>query len=230
MSSEPQPDTWQQRTPPDQGYAGRHQQPHAPVRQQTVGYPAPPVYPAAGPPVAVAYPPMPAYSPYGNPLPPATAAALAPGVGAVVAFTLLSGVFGCISAGNRAGKARALGLPGTKYWVAFGATLAGVWMLLATLILAIFMAITGSTVTSGTGSVDSGATVMTVPALEQKVTTEGFTYEDGSAVPTDSVICTAGISVDARGVGSYSCIVDFTNGAAITYTVDVYSDGDWALY
>jgi hypothetical protein len=50
-----------------------------------------------------------------------------PGIGPVIAFTAIFGVFGAISAARRSGKAKRAGLPTNKYWVAFGITLAVVW-------------------------------------------------------------------------------------------------------
>jgi hypothetical protein len=50
-----------------------------------------------------------------------------PGIGPVIAFTAIFGIFGAISAARRSGKANRAGMPTNKYWVAFGITLAVVW-------------------------------------------------------------------------------------------------------
>ena len=62
------------------------------------------------------------YGPGGGPI------GKGPGVGPVVGFTFFFGAFGAISAARRAERARAVGDSTGKYWIAFGATLAGCWV------------------------------------------------------------------------------------------------------
>ncbi len=76
-----------------------------------------------------AYPqqPMGAYPPPQGGYPSVPQQFTVPGIGPVIAFTAIFGVFGAISAARRSGKAKRAGLPTNKYWVAFGITLAVVW-------------------------------------------------------------------------------------------------------
>jgi peptidyl-prolyl cis-trans isomerase B (cyclophilin B) len=80
------------------------------------------------PPGQQPYQPPPPYQPgYGAPgygAPPPTAEPL-PGIALTIVITALFALFGLIPAALAAGKARRMGQPETRYWVAFGATLVG---------------------------------------------------------------------------------------------------------
>ena len=79
------------------------------VAVTTGGWPPPHPPPGYGPPGYGAVPPT-------EPL---------PGLGLTIVITVLFGLFGLIPAAIAAGKARRVGRPETRYWVAFGASLAG---------------------------------------------------------------------------------------------------------
>lgn len=72
-------------------------------------------------------PPMGAYPPPQGGYPSVPQQFKVPGIGPVIAFTAIFGVFGAISAARRSGKAKRAGFPTNKYWVTFGITLAVVW-------------------------------------------------------------------------------------------------------
>ena len=250
MTAEPQAEpSWQQPYQPAHGYGQAPAASPGPVppaygvEQATYtppqGHPAPPQYlgnvpagqPYGVPPAAHYAPSGPAayqpYHPYGPGVYPAPTPAYmvgattlkAPGVGPVIAFTALFGIFGAISASRRAKKAQAAGSPGRPYWMAFGITLAVVYALLAVMALAG----PGSSSTGG----DAVNTVVTADSLESAIVSQGdFRTADGTAVKAASAMCTPS-SVDPAGVGTYRCMVDFTDNNRSSFVVTTGADGSW---
>ncbi|MFG1927678.1 hypothetical protein [Cryptosporangium sp. NPDC048952] len=133
----------------------------------------------------------------------------------VAVFTMFFGIFGAISAARRSSDARALGLPGGRYWGVFAGTLVAsfaVW----TLILGIVIAVTVPLYLNAT------STVMTTTELEQQLTST--TSADGTVTGATCIEDT----VDPLGVGTYACLVRFDDGADLPYRITVSNDGSWA--
>lgn len=133
----------------------------------------------------------------------------------VAVFTLLFGLFGAISAARRSSDARALGLPGGRYWAVFAGALVGgfaIW----TLVLGVLIAITVPLYQA------SKSSVMTPTALEQQL--EASSTTEGSV---NDATC-AEEAVDATGTGTYQCLISFSDGSALPYRITVADDGSWA--
>lgn len=134
-----------------------------------------------------------------------------PGIGPVIVFTALFGFFGAISAARRSARARALGAPGQRYWIAFAGTLAGCWVLGLTLAVVMLSAFS---------SVSSAST------LEREIVTNGD-FTDGTDKATPKAATCAALQVDSDGAGTYRCMVDFAEGVRTSYEVTVSPDGTW---
>lgn len=178
---------------------------------------APPPYPQWGGQPTSGYPGYgPTYGPGGYPHPQQAAPypqpdARRPAVWPVVIFTLLFGVFGSISAALRSRRARRLGLPIGKYWAAFAATLV--------VFIAVVVAI----------AVESSSTppVMTAAQLQTSlVQSAGWTDSLGNKLTAKDATCVPD-NVASNGVGTYRCIVDFTDGARVSDLVTVGPDGSY---
>lgn len=163
------------------------------------------------------YPAMPPYAspgqrPFGGGYP---APLEAPGVGPVVAFTALFGLWGAISAWRRARRAEAAGLPGGRYWTAFGVTLVVSWVVWT--IVGVALAVV----------VPSPTSPVSATWLQDSIVREGdFKDGSGAAATVRSALCTAG-DVDADGAGAYRCLVDFGDGQRQSYEVTVDANGRW---
>jgi anti-sigma-K factor RskA len=143
-----------------------------------------------------------------------------PSVAPVVGWTLAFGPFGAISAGRRADHARLLGHPATRYWVAFGVSLAVPVTVVVGLIVAVVVALAAK------------PAVMTTDQVEAQIAVSGA-WQTASGRPstvTDAA-CVA-MRTDAAGVGVYRCLVTFStvdDGARNpqSYQVTVARDGTW---
>ncbi|GAA0239275.1 hypothetical protein [Cryptosporangium japonicum] len=167
------------------------------------GYSAPPSFDSPG--YGYGYAAAPAWGP----------AITGPKAWPVAAFTLLFGIFGAISAARRSSDARALGLPGGRYWGVFAGALVAsfaVW----TLVLGIVIAITVPLY------LNYKSTVMTTTELEQALVSSPSA--DGSVVDATCIES----AVNPVGVGTYECLVHFDNGTDLPYRITVASDGSWA--
>ncbi len=168
-------------------------------------------------------PPSRGYAP-----PPAYSAELAPGVGPVIAFTLIFGAFGAISAGNRAARAKAMGLPTRPYWAAFNWTF-GLSALASVLIsLVFFFGLLGFLAAIPPAAEDSGsAGTVSVSWLEESIVSQGeFTDAEGAALSPTQATC-AGVNVGDTGAGTYKCMIDFADGSRRTVEVISDSSGRW---
>ncbi|WP_097328079.1 hypothetical protein [Paractinoplanes atraurantiacus] len=134
-----------------------------------------------------------------------------PGLGWVIVGTAVIGALGAFIASNKAKKAAAVGVSATRYWVAFGVTLAVVWVL--------------SIVSYFTfGGLDGR---LTRAQLEKSIVAQAeISDANGFAVSATDATCVAA-SVDSRGAGTYQCVIEFENGARQSYQVTADSDGRW---
>ncbi|WP_433795057.1 hypothetical protein [Actinoplanes sp. CA-252034] len=206
----------------------------------TTPYPQQPA--GAYPPPPQAYPSVPQFK--------------VPGVGPVVAFTAIFGLFGAISAARRSSKARNAGFPTNKYWVTFGITLAVVWAVGGIIGAMTSMGAAKSAtqpVTAAPAAAASApaASAPAVPAkevvavvepteesavevdaldaawLQESITESGnFRNADGSDAEVDSATCSA-VDVDEAGAGSYQCVIDFVSGERQSQNIIVDPSGAW---
>ncbi|XVV16398.1 hypothetical protein ACQP2X_19150 [Actinoplanes sp. CA-131856] len=177
-----------------------------PAPAPQAGYPAP-AYPGYAQP---GYPPPPYNSGYG-----ATRSLMStgkpPGLGWVIVGTAVIGGLGAFIASNKAKKAAAVGVAATRYWVAFGVTLALTWVL--------------SIVCYFTIGGPEGR--LTRAQLEKSlVAGAALTDDNGFAINATDATCVAA-SVDSRGAGTYQCLIEFENGARQSYQVTADSHGRW---
>jgi cyclophilin family peptidyl-prolyl cis-trans isomerase len=116
-------------------------------------------------------PQQPAYQQPGQP-PPAFGAGPSyeplPGLAPTIVITVLFGLFGLIPAAIAAGKARRAGVSENRYWIAFGASMAGSVVLYAVVALAFLGLVVGVASESGTASARTSAeaTAESEPALQ----------------------------------------------------------------
>ncbi|GAA3394219.1 hypothetical protein [Cryptosporangium minutisporangium] len=129
-------------------------------------------------------------------------------------FTVLFGIFGAISAARRSSDARALGLPGGRYWAVFAGALVGSFALW-TLVLGLAIAV-------AIPAYLQSVTVMTTGQLERQLESSS-----AAGVTVADAVCLEE-AVDATGVGTYQCLLMFTNGDDLTYRITVSDDGTWA--
>ncbi|WP_051796895.1 hypothetical protein [Catenuloplanes japonicus] len=196
-----------------------------PGYQQFLGGPAAPPQGYGGFPPPQAPPPgygPPGYGPPGAFGPPGTApvgylqtsgrpyAGDAPGFGPVILFTAIFGILGALSASRRARRAREMGAPTQKYWVAFGLTLLAQWLLFGIIQLA-----------------TSGGEAVTSTSLEQSIVREGdFVDRSGAPVTVTGATCVA-TDVDSDGAGRYDCMLDFNAGGSQAFEVTADASGTW---
>ena len=201
---------------PDPAFAA----PQAAYPPPQAAYPEPAPAPAAGygrP--AYGGPGVPGYlQPYGQPN---GFAGKGPSVGPVVAFTVFFGVFGAISAARRADRARAVGDRTGKYWIAYGATLAGSWVVGA--IVGILLFAMGVSV--GTTSKSS-----TAIALQQSIVQQGtFPDATGKTLKVKTASCTAQQLAPNSSWGTYTCALGLVGGTTDTVIVSLDSGGRWRV-
>jgi hypothetical protein len=140
-----------------------------------------------------------------------------PSVWPVVLFTVLFGVFGAISAGRRARRAKAMGASQGRYWGVFGGILGG--QVVLSLIAFVMLVLLGVSV--------SASSVMTPDRLADRIVAQGqFRTADGQTLTPSGAQCAA-TEVDIRGVGDYRCVVDFDASTQKSYTVTVGPGGRW---
>ena len=199
--------------------------PQAAYPAPQAAYPAPVGYPgaAAGGYGGGSGPGTPGYlQPYGAV--PGEVAGRGPSVGPVVAFTLCFGVFGAISAARRSDKARAVGDRTGRYWIAFGATLVGSWVvgvIGAILVLAF-----------GGLAVHSTARSTTEIALQQSIVTQGsFPDASGKTLKVKSASCLASAvaGADHDGPGTYQCALGLANGTIDNVMIKLDQGGRWRV-
>jgi len=133
----------------------------------------------------------------------------------VAVFTVFFGIFGAISAARRSNDARALGLPGGRYWGVFAGALVGsfaVW----TLVLGLAIAV------SVPAYLHATTTVMSTVELEQEL--EASNTVGGSVTHATCVEDAVG----PTGSGTYECLISVSDGAALPYRITVSPDGSWA--
>jgi hypothetical protein len=245
-----QPDAAPPQVPQGTGYpqqqsayapAPHHTQPDAqvtpPAQQPQPAYaghppnamPPPGTQPHNGYPVAPVQQPdnghgMPGAAPGYAPGPAGPVGGQAPSVGPVIVFTTLFGLFGAISANNRAKTAAAMGLAGRKYWIAFVGTLAA-WFALGVLMIVAIVAIVASSAPAKDSSAKGN--VVTSEWIEQSIVANGdFKTSGGEAVQATAATCTA-VTVDDKGAGLYRCMIDFADDSRMSYGVSVDADGKW---
>jgi hypothetical protein len=128
-----------------------------------------------------AYPqqPMGAYPPPQGGYPSVPQQFKVPGVGPVIAFTAIFGLFGAISAARRSSKAKRAGFPTNKYWVTFGITLAVVWA-----VGGIIGALNAMSATKSTTPPVTAAIATTQPTVSAAPSTAA------AAVPATDVVAT----------------------------------------
>ncbi|MBU2666167.1 hypothetical protein KOI35_21950 [Actinoplanes bogorensis] len=166
------------------------------------------------------------------PPPPAAYRAQAPSIGPVVAFTLIFGGFGAISAANRATRAKALGLPGRPYWSAFCWTfgLSSLLSIVASLVV-VFMVL--GFVASHPGNLSSGSqtevTTSAVPWLEQSIVSEGEFHDSLGNVVTPAQAACIPVNVGADAAGIYRCTITFTDGVRNTVNLTSDASGRWVV-
>ncbi|MEV4275242.1 hypothetical protein [Actinoplanes xinjiangensis] len=191
----------------------------------------------------VAYPqqpPMGAFPPPQGGYPSVPQQFKVPGIGPVIAFTAVFGIFGAISAARRSGKAKRAGFPTNKYWVTFGITVAVVWAV-AGLIAAMGAGrSTTPPVTSAAvpatqvvadqapaGGVELAADAFTAAWLQEDVVgNSDFKTVDGEVAEVAAATCSA-VQVDTMGVGSYQCVIDFASGERQSQNINVDASGAW---
>jgi hypothetical protein len=150
----------------------------------------------------------------------------APGIGMVVAITALFGLFGLIPASGRAKKARALGLPTAKYWIAFGATTAANFVVGIFLLIGMLSAMAAGAAAVAAADETATSPKITAGWLEKSIVKDGdFKDEAGDDSKPTSATC-APISVDESGVGAWRCMVDFGKDRE-GFQVSVGADGRW---
>lgn len=206
-------------------------------------YPPPPAGPHGIHP-ASAYP-APGYAQPGYPSVPQIKV---PGIGPVIAFTAIFGVFGAISAARRSGKAKAAGVSGSKYWTAFGITFLAVWAVSGIIALVAGggkstapqtqAAAPVATVAATTASAAPVATVAATQApaaadafsaawlQEEIVANSDFKTSEGETAEVSAATCSA-MGVDQSGVGVYQCVIDFASGQRQSQTINVDATGAW---
>jgi len=137
----------------------------------------------------------------------------APALWPVIAFSLVSWLFGLISVLRRTNRARQLGHPTGRYWGAFaGASIGGV--ALWAFVLVVLVAFTYHP-------------VMSAPQLAHSIVQKGYSTDgSGTRVAATFADCVA-TDVERDGSGRYRCTVDFANGAHETFVVRVLHSGDW---
>jgi hypothetical protein len=180
-----------------------------------------------------------------------------PGVGPVIAFTAIFGVFGAISAARRSSKAKNAGFPTNKYWVTFGITLAVVWAVGGIIGAISSIGAAKSTTPAVTAAVASAAppaaapTQSAVPATEVVATEapveqveladDAFTsawlqeevvangdFKTPTGEPAEVTGATcSAVDIDEMGVGSYQCVIDFTSGQRQSQNIIVDASGSW---
>jgi hypothetical protein len=211
--------------PPQEAYPPQaaYPAPQSAYPAPQAAYPAPPqaAFPGSVPGgYGPAGPGTPGYlQPYG---PAAGPSGRGPGVGPVVGITFFFGPFGAISAARRAERARAVGDSTGKYWIAFGATLVGCWVLGAILaILSIAMNIAGD----GTASKTS-----TTIALQQSIVQQGtFPDATGRVIKVTAATCVATALVPNSNWGTYTCTLGLVDGTKDKVVVSVDSGGKWRV-
>jgi hypothetical protein len=174
---------------------------------------APGAYPGQGYPAAPGgYPGMPGYGQQFDYL---AAPIKLPAVWPVVGFTFLLWPVGAVSAARRAKRAKAAGVSGSRYWIAFVATIVVTWAAAFAIGVAmgIAQAATEPAITSGW--------------LEASIVEHGdFKDKSGKAIKASAATCTA-FKVDGDGAGSYRCMIDFSNKTRQTFEVTVDGTGRW---
>jgi len=164
-------------------------------------------------PAAPGYPPAYPYQyPYQYPM----SRGSAPSVVPVVLFTCFFGIFGAISAYRRGKRAQAVGESGSRYWRAYIiTTFAGV--LVNGILVALLLA-------AGVGS-----PTVTAAGLANSIVNDGqFRDGAGNAVTVTDASC-AEDEVNAKGVGSYRCTIEFSDGDSQMDTVTVERTGRWFI-
>jgi hypothetical protein len=205
---------------------------YSPATYPDAAYAAPSqaAYPSPAPPAA--YPAAPAgYGPAGNGMPgylqpygpPARPSGKGPGIGPVIGFTFFFGPFGAISAARRAERARTVGDRTGKYWIAFGATLVGCWVLIAILAILVFAM---SVAADGTSSKTT-----TAVELQQSIVQQGtFTDAAGKTLKVRTATCAAqALAPNGNGVGTYTCALGLADGTKDTVLVSLDSNGRWRV-
>jgi hypothetical protein len=159
--------------------------------------------------------------------PPGGFSGTGPSAGPVVAFTIVFGVFGMISAVRRAKRAEAVGDDTGRYWMAFGVTLALGWVVGA---IATLLALVAAGFFAAAASSAAATPVHTITAAELSQSMEDrgtFTPKGGKTVHIRTATCSA-TSVDAHGAGSYRCAVSVADGTKYTLSVRADSTG-WRI-
>lgn len=106
--------------------------------------------------------PPPGYAPVGHASP--VVAPAPPNVTATILITFFFGLFGLIPAIRGARRARAAGYPENRYWIAFGATMAGSLVAYVLVVVALFAALIGAVDHAATTDAASGALASGQPA------------------------------------------------------------------
>lgn len=149
-----------------------------------------------------------------------TLAGQVPAVGPVVGCTLVFGPFGAISAARRADRARALGVSGRKYWIAFGVALAAGCAVAALVVVA--------GLEMGIDSLSLTSHKITPAWLARSIVQDGtFTDGAGETVKAGSAVCNAE-KVDSDGAGTYRCTIAFAGNDRESFVVAVDAAGRWA--
>ncbi|WP_306213149.1 hypothetical protein [Actinoplanes sp. RD1] len=142
------------------------------------------------------------------------ARAEAPALWPVAVFTFFFGVFGAISAGRRADRARRGGNRSTPYWIAFAVTLAGAWFVWGVIALTVVAPAVNRAVESHKVSV-----------LEHNVISDGQLAK--ANITATAADCQAAGEENADGTRDYLCQLTLANGEKGQLTITANPDATW---
>lgn len=167
---------------------------------------APSGYPASGYPANHSHDPQQLPWMYGEAKPPSA--------WPVAVFTLIFGIFGGISAGRRANRARAMGVGGARYWGTFAAVLAGNLLLIGLLVVVlvpVFLNVRETALTKD---------------LESRIVSDSAT--DSATPAVKSADCTP-VTRNSDGTRSYTCLIGFVDGRSQSFNIIVDAQRQWAV-